>query len=106
MVIKSGEGVVILTRPQKIPQSSPDPDSLTFFSTCTQMFLPRPIKTDAKPPNIANAPCNNHTIQQLFKKIIKFIFLLNFGLYHIDIVFKIDLKKKLTSLSGAGIIIV
>jgi len=31
---KSGEGAVILTRSQKFFQSSPDPDSLTFFSTC------------------------------------------------------------------------
>ena len=34
MVIKSGEGVVYLTRPQKFSQSSPHPDSLTFFFTC------------------------------------------------------------------------
>ena len=85
----------------------PQKTNLSFhLPPAPRSYVPRPIKTDAKPPNIANAPCNNHTIQQLFKKIIKFIFLLNFGLYHIDIVFKIDLKKKLTSLSGAGIIIV
>ena len=41
---KSGEGAVILTRSQKFSQSSPDPDSLTFFSTCTQKFAAQPTK--------------------------------------------------------------
>jgi len=61
MVIKSGEGVVILTRPQKFSQSSPDPDSPTFFSTCTQTLLPRPTKTDA------NSPQYSYTYSKIMK---------------------------------------
>ena len=53
MVIKSGEGVVYLTRPQKFSQSSPYPEGLTFFSPATQTLLPRPTKTDANSPNMA-----------------------------------------------------
>ena len=72
MVIKSGEGVVILTRPQKYFSSSHHPDSLTFFSPAPRTYVPRPTKTDAKALNIAS-----------------------FGG-----------EKNLTSLPGAGIIIV
>ena len=53
MVIKSGEGVVYLTRPQKYFQSSPHPEGLTFFSPAPRTYVPRPTKTDAKSPNMA-----------------------------------------------------
>jgi len=47
MVIKSGDGVVILTRPQKFPQSSPTPDTPTFFLPASQTLLPKPTKIEA-----------------------------------------------------------
>ena len=52
MVIKSGEGVVYLTRPQKFSQSSQPPKQLPEFSSRypTQIILPRPTKTDANSP--------------------------------------------------------
>jgi len=50
MLIKSGEGVVILTRPQKSFQSSPHPEGLTFFPPAAPDTVPRPTKIDAKAP--------------------------------------------------------
>jgi len=60
MVIKSGEGVVILTRPQKFSQSS-SPSTKHKDSNKQQLaasylhpdFLPRPTKTEANSPNMA-----------------------------------------------------
>ena len=53
MVIKSGEGVVILTRPQKYFQSSPHPEGRPFYSPAPRTYVPRPTKTDANSPNMA-----------------------------------------------------
>ena len=53
MVIKSGEGVVYLTRPQKYFSSSHHPEGLTFFSPAPRTYVPRPTKMNANSPNIA-----------------------------------------------------
>jgi len=55
MVIKSGGGVVYLTRPQKYFQSSPHPEGLTFFPPAPRTYVPRPTKTDANSPNMASS---------------------------------------------------
>ena len=64
MLIKSGEGVVYLTRPQKYFSSSSHPQKLNLsFQTkqrqtaapATQTLLPRPTKKDANSPNMASS---------------------------------------------------
>ena len=53
MVIKSGEGVVILTRPQKYFSSSYHPQKTNLLFLSPRTYVPRPTKTDANSPNMA-----------------------------------------------------
>ena len=47
MVIKSGRGVVYLTRPQKLFSSSYHPQKTNLSPPAPRTYVPRPTKIDA-----------------------------------------------------------